>query len=259
MIRTLIVDDEPLARDVIRQVLERESDVEVVGEAHDGKAAVKRIEELKPDLVFLDVKMPGYDGIDVVRRIADKHLPLVVFVTAHDQHAVEAFALNAVDYVLKPVTPRRLQDALRRVRLDLGNEEELARRHGAVVNVLSRRDKEPSAGAEYVRRFAARDREGYAVVKATEVSWIESAGNYVQLHADNRTFLLRATMADLEKRLDPLVFVRVHRTAIINLDRVKAVSGHGEYSVILDDGTALPVSRKWRDRVFSYLYRGQHD
>jgi two-component system LytT family response regulator len=249
-----------LARDGIRQVLQREADIEVVGEAGDGQRAIKSIQELNPDVVFLDIQMPGCDGLEVIRQVTDEYLPLFVFVTAHDKHAVEAFDLDAVDYVLKPITPHRLQEALRRVRLDLSDERSLARRHGGLVDIISRRSEEPSGATNHVTRFAVRKHDRYIVLKCAQVSWIESAGNYVQIHAGNQSYLMRATMAELEERLDPDIFVRAHRTAIVNLNRIREVIplDHGDHTINLDDGTAVRLSRGCRDRVFACLYRGQH-
>src|SRR5262249_1023372 len=153
---------------------------------------------LKPDLVFLDVQMPGWDGLELLRRVAPEHLPAVVFVTAHDRYAVTAFDLDAVDFVLKPITPKRVQAALRRVRLDLDNEQNVARRHNDVVRALDAGAQEAASSPKYVSRFAVRKRDRFIVIEAPQITWIEAFGNYVQLHANGDSFLLLTTMAELE-------------------------------------------------------------
>lgn len=263
LIRTVIVDDEPLAREGVRVRLEAEPDVEIVGEAADGPTAVQMITTLRPDLVFLDVQLPGLDGLEVLRRVSTEYLPSVIFVTAHDQYAVQAFQANAVDYLLKPYSRKRFEQAMARVRLELMKEVALAQTHQKVVRLLHP-DQPVGGGAvagsrpeePYVQRVAVKDRDRYLIVKTDTIDWIDSAANYAQLHSGGRAFLLRTTMNELEGRLDPELFVRIHRATIVNVDRVREIqpSEHGDFTIVLRDGTNLRLSRTYRDRLLSRIY-----
>lgn len=271
VIRTLVVDDEPLAREGLRVRLAREDDIEIVGEAADGPSAADAIVSLRPDLVFLDVQIPGFDGFDVVSRIASTYLPTIVFVTAYDRYALRAFEVHALDYLLKPIAHRRFQEALRRAR------HELSRRDREIAVAEEDRDESPiSAVAErlrrlldereaasgvtgaraaqaprYVTRFTVRDGERYVLVRVNDVDWAEASANYVRLHVGPRAYQMRTTMADLERQLDPAQFTRIHRSAIVNLDRVREIrpEWHGEYEVALVTGATLRLSRGYRDRL----------
>lgn len=264
-IRTLVVDDEPLARRGLRVRLERESDIEVVGEAEDGQSAVDAILAHRPDLVFLDVQMPGFDGFDVVTRTAGAHLPSIVFVTAYDQYAIRAFGVHALDYLLKPITHRRFQEALHRVRAerDLTAKAESADRLRALLDSrLEARPAQslpneggtagPAADPSYATRLTVRDGERFLLVRTHEVDWIEAAANYLHLHVGARTYEVRATMQDFERKLDPKQFARIHRSTIVNLDRVATINPdwHGDFAVVLTTGSTLRLSRRYRDRVF---------
>ena len=276
VIRTMIIDDEPLAREGLRVRLSREEDIEIVGEADDGPSAVERILALQPDLVFLDVQIPGFDGFDVVARTAATYLPTIVFVTAYDRYALRAFEIHALDYLLKPIAHRRFQEALRRARHELdrrgletsaaraerdGNEEDSL---SAVADRLRRLldDREapgatpgkPLSGVEaprYAARFTVRDGEPYVLVRVADVDWAEASANYVRLHVGPRTYQMRTTMSDLERQLDPAQFTRIHRSAIVNLDRIREIrpEWHGEYEVALVTGATLRLSRGYRDRL----------
>ena len=228
MIRTVIVDDEPLARQGIRLRLEREKDIELAGEAADGPAAVQVIRDARPDLLFLDVQMPGMSGFDVLAAIADVHVPVVVFVTAHDDYAIRAFEVEAVDYLLKPFTQERFDEALRRARRDVASSEPLA-------------------------RLVVRSRDAYVILKAEEIDWIEAAANYVEVHARGRSFLMRSTIGGLEQRLDPKRFTRIHRSAIVNIDRVAEVrsDAHGDFEVTLTGGKMLRMTRNYSERLLA--------
>jgi two-component system LytT family response regulator len=272
VIRTVLVDDEPLAREGLRVRLGREEDIEIVGEAGDGQSAVDAILSLRPDLVFLDVQMPGFDGFDVVSRIASTHLPTIVFVTAYDRYALRAFEVHALDYLLKPIAHRRFQEALRRARHELASRERNAAPspEGTVDNVslaavaerlrrlldereagAAARPSGPGDGPRYAVRFTVRDGERYVLLRASDVDWAEASANYVRLHVGPRTYQLRTTMSDLERQLDPVQFTRIHRSAIVNLDRVREIrpEWHGEYEVALTTGTTLRLSRGYRDRL----------
>ena len=253
MIRTLIVDDEPLARETVRLRLAREPDVEIVGEAGDGPAAVDAILRLTPDLVVLDVQMPGLNGFDVLERVAGECLPAVVFVTAYDTFALRAFDVHAIDYLLKPFTAERLQRALDRVRRDLEHGSADAGR-GRLAELLDARAQAMAppgadAASRYVHRLTVREGERFVIVKAEEIDWIEAAANYLRIHARGRVYLLRSTMTSLGERLDPRQFTRIHRSTIVNIDRVREIrpEWHGDYDVVLQNGKVLRLSRSYRE------------
>jgi two-component system, LytTR family, response regulator len=246
-IRVLVVDDEPLARDGITVRLQREPDIEIVGEAADGPDAVHAICTLQPELVFLDVEMPGMNGLEVLRRSAAVHLPVVVFVTAHSQYAVEAFEVHALDYLLKPIDPVRLQAALERARRELARAD---RPSAARVGALLRSPAE-GGGTTALGRLVARDGERYVLVKPQDIDWIQAAANYLRLHVGGRVHLMRGTMNDLEARLDPRQFARIHRSTIVNIDRIRDIvpEWHGDYDVTLISGEVLKLSRTYRGRL----------
>ena len=257
-ISVLIADDEPLARKGVRVWLRSETDLTVVGEAGGGHEAVRAIETLRPDLVFLDVRMPGLDGFQVLAKAAPVHLPLVIFVTAHDSYALKAFDTHAVDYLLKPLAERRFRQALDRARWALAAQEELERKHGGLLQLLESKgtlhgqaQPEPAVPGPYLKRFAVRDDNRYLLVTAEQVDWIDSAANYVRLHVGTGAFLIRMTMNELEQKLDPQQFARIHRSTIVNISRVKEVTPdwHGEFDVKLHDGTNLRLTRTYRHRL----------
>jgi two-component system LytT family response regulator len=245
-VRTLIVDDEPLARDCVRLALAGE-DVTVVGECGDGDGAVAAIRRLAPDLVFLDVQMPGLDGFDVVARVGPARMPPVVFVTAYDEHALRAFQVHALDYVLKPFDDERLRQALAHARrfVDLDGAT-LARRLAAL---LAEHPGEPGAPRHFVTRFTVKRDDRIQFVPAAEVDWFEAAGNRVVLHVGEHTFAIRATLRSVLEGLDPASFARIHRSTIVNVDRIREVQPWfgGDYVAILRDGRKLRVSRNYRD------------
>ena len=273
VIRTVLVDDEPLAREGLRVRLGREEDIDIVGEADDGLSAVAAILSLRPDLVFLDVQMPGFDGFEVVSRIASTHLPTIVFVTAYDRYALRAFEVHALDYLLKPIAHRRFQEALRRARHELTRRQRDAAQAAngdaareddtlaAVADRLRRLLDERESGAasppaagdgpRYAVRFTVRDGERYVLLRVADIDWAEASANYVRLHVGPRMFQMRTTMSELERQLDPVQFTRIHRSAIVNLDRVREIrpEWHGEYDVALTTGTTLRLSRGYRDRL----------
>lgn len=241
MLKALIVDDEELARDGIRMMLDKEGDVEVVGEAADGPTATEAIARLSPDIIFLDVRMPGFDGFGVLDRVTGTHHPQVIFVTAYDQYAVKAFEANAVDYLLKPINSHRLSDAVKRARLSL------AQRSGHAEPIEAR----PIGFSDMRRTIVVKDRDRFLVVKTNEVDWFESAANYVELHVHRRSFLVRITMNELQAQLKGTSFVRIHRSTIVNLERVTEIrpSPHGDFQVHLQDGHVLRLSRAYRDQL----------
>lgn len=252
-IGALIVDDETLAREGIRLSLKHVGDVDVKGEASDGPAAVEAIQKLRPDAVFLDVQIPGFDGFEVLRRVARVHLPAVVFITAYDHYACQAFESQAIDYLLKPITRSRLDQAIERLRRYLTYEEDLERAHNRVIELLDKyeRDRGEEQRGGYLRWFTVKDGRCFRVLRVQEVEWIQSALNYIELHAGGRSYLLRLTMQQLEERLDPDAFVRIHRSTMVNVDCVRAIEprSDGDYAVKLNDGTALKLSRSYRCRL----------
>ena len=259
-IRTLIVDDEPLGRQRIATLLEAEDDVAVVGTCANGQAAVAAIERLRPDLVFLDVQMPVMNGFEVLEAVETRPLPVVIFVTAYDQYAVRAFDVHALDYLLKPYDRTRFRAALRRARSHLRREQPLDRFSQQLQALLAdHRDAHRKATRENAspspRRLAVRSGGQIVFLTMQEVDWIEAAGNYLALHVGNKTHLLRETMTAMESRLDPTSFLRIHRSTIVNLDRVQALEplDGGTYRFILHDGTRLMSSRGYRDAVQALL------
>jgi two-component system LytT family response regulator len=253
MIRTLIVDDEALAREGIRTLLTDEPGVEIAGEAVDGPDAVRAIQTLAPDLVFLDVQMPGFDGFQVLQRVAPVHLPAVIFITAYNEYACQAFDAQALDYLLKPISPTRFRLAMQRMRRELVHEEDLAHVQSRLTELLDSLQKRPATSQDtrWSRWFTVKDGQSFRVVRADEVSWAGSASNYVELHVRGRAYLVRITMNQLEERLDPGSFIRIHRSAIVNLASIDAIDHtvHGEFSVRLKDGTMLPLGRRYRHRL----------
>lgn len=244
-IRALIVDDEALARSRIRKLLAQEADVEVMGECANGPEAIDFIQKNRPDLVFLDVQMPEVSGFDVLRALPPEKLPLtVVFVTAHDQHAVEAFEVNALDYLLKPFTQARFAEAIRRVRQQLQTVDSAALNQ-KLLEMLKPAKPEPV----YLSRIAVKTGTSTVFIKIEDIDYVESAANYVVLYTRAERHILRETLTNLEMRLPPRLFLRISRSMIVNLDRVKGVqsSARGDYLVILQDGRQLLMTRGLRE------------
>jgi two-component system LytT family response regulator len=251
VIRTVLVDDEPLAREGLRLWLASEPDVRVVGEAGSLAEAREVVLRERPDLLFLDVQMPEGNGFDVIEAVGDEHLPEVIFVTAHEKHALRAFDLAALDFLLKPVREERFRTALDRARHELarGEAREGPGRLTALLDHL-RGGPRPD-GTRRIERFAVRTRDRFVIVPASEVLWIGSAANYAELHVAGATHLVRATMAELEAGLDPARFARIHRGTLVRLDCVREVvpASHGDYDVVLADGAVLKLSRRFRSRL----------
>lgn len=248
-VRAVVVDDEPLAREHLIALLADETDVAVVGEAGGGSEALRVITSLAPDIVFLDVQMPGLNGFDVLRAIPGDQMPLVVFVTAYDGHAIHAFEISAVDYLLKPVAPERLRLAARRavdrVRAPGPSGHEMLARLSAFV------DRLPSTGAD---RIPVPVDGRVLFVPIREIDWVDAQDDHVRLHVGKTAHVIRDTMANVEARLKT-GFVRVHRSAIVNVDRIREVQPwvKGDYVVILQDGTRVTSGRTYRDRVKALL------
>ena len=254
-IRALIVDDEPLARERLQELLEDAPAVTVVGTAEDGLDAVEDIRAQAPDLVFLDVQMPGMTGIDVIEEIGADDMPVTVFVTAYDQYAIKAFDLAAVDYLLKPFDDERFEQALRRAREQIANREDEAISE-RLLHLLQERDpslleEENPRDEPYLERIAVQGRGKARIVPVDDLTHITADGSYAELHTDDDTYVIRERMKTLAARLDPDMFVRVHRSAIVRLDEVELIlrGGGGNYAVRLKDGTRLSVSRSRVDEL----------
>jgi two-component system LytT family response regulator len=265
-LRVVIVDDEPLARDCVCLSLRAHTDVEIVGECASGEEAVASILELTPDLVFLDVQMPDLGGFEVIERIGPERMPPVIFVTAFDEHALDAFRVHALDYVLKPFDDIRVDEALAHARSHLAAQRdgELGRRLAALLgdrlpNAASAPSTTgkatPTAARSYITRFGVRHDDRTMFVLASAVDWFEADGNYVRLHVGATEHRLRTAVARLAHDLDPRQFVQIHRSMIVNLDRVREVQPWfgGDYVAILHDGRRLRVSRTFAPQVLRPL------
>ena len=252
MIRTLIVDDEPLARELLRGMLAAESDISVVGELDDGRQAVDGICQLRPDLVFLDIQMPEQNGFEVIEALDPTALPAIIFVTAYDKYAVRAFEVHALDYLLKPFDEERLSAALRHAR------ERLARpdRMDTGPRILAMLEQ-MTAGSRYRDHLVIRG-DGRAFLQPVrEIEWIEASGKHVHIHAGGEPRSMRATMIDLEQKLNPRRFLRVSRSAIVNVDRIREIAPwfNGEFLVTLKSGAQVPSTRGYRQTLVDLLDR----
>ena len=251
-IRTLIADDQPMARQRLTSLLSEEPDVELVAACASGSEAVSAIERHRPDLVFLDMQMPELDGFGVIAAVGPERMPSVVFVTAYDEFAVRAFDVHALDYLLKPFGRLRFQKALERAREHLTRERagELAKRLVALVDEV--RPAHPRADRIMVRSGAR-----VVFVDVRSVDWVQAEGNYVRLHAGDESHLIRETMRGIEGRLGDAAFARIHRSRIVNVNRVRELrlAQTGEYEVMLRNGRALRVSRLYRDKLQERLRR----
>ena len=254
-IRALVVDDEPMARDRVLSLLQQEDDVEVVGECGDGTQAVAAIQHQSPDLVFLDVQMPGHNAFEVIQAVGADRMPTVIFVTAYDEYALKAFEVHALDYLLKPFGRDRFQRTLQHARASLERRRagDLGRRLLALVNDI-KTEPEPPRLDRLVVKSAGR----VFFLRTDELDWIEAAGNYVRLHLGEESHLFRETMNRMESRLDSRRFVRIHRSRIVNTERVKELQPwfNGEHVVVLQNGTRLTLSRGYREKLQEQLKRG---
>src|SRR5258706_5462761 len=244
-IRVLVVDDEPLARGMVREMLESDPIAEIVGECSNGRDAVNAIKLLSPDLVFLDVQMPEFGGFDVLEFLKqeNEHLPRVIFVTAYDQYAVRAFEVHALDYLLKPFDRERFMTAWERAKVQL-SKDQFDRRDQHIMALL----EELKAGPRYIERLVVKTAGRVFFLDIKDIDCIEAEGNYVRVHNGPKSYLLRETISGLEAQLDPKEFLRIHRSAIVRIDKIKELQPwfHGEYHVILEGGKQLTLSRNYR-------------
>lgn len=249
-IRALIVDDEPLAREGVALALANERDVEIVGTCEDGPSAVRAIRDLKPDLVFLDVKMPGLDGFGVIGELGAERMPPVIFLTAYEEHALRAFRVNAIDYLLKPIDAGELGKSVERARRRLASSEAWRDELRALVADL----KQERTGAE-AGRILVRTSGRVHVLDPLEIDWVEAAGDYVTIHAAGKSHLVRDSLRNLEARLGPHGFRRIHRSTLVKLASIRELvaKDNGDHEVVLHDGTVLRLSRNYRDALYEAL------
>ena len=257
-IRTLVVDDEPLARQNILALLKSDPEVEVVGVCASGSEAVRAIRRLTPDLVFLDIQMPEMSGFDVIEQLDAARLPAIVFVTAYDQYALRAFDVHALDYLLKPFDDARFEKALRQAKAQ-AERGEAARLGERLLALLDGRGG-AARPREFVTRLMVKTAGRIFFLKTDEIDWIEAADYYVKLHTGKKSHLLRESMSELELKLDPEKFARIHRSAIVNLDRVRELRQlfNGEHTVVLEGGAELKLSRRRREQL-QHLLRAAGD
>ncbi len=258
-IKTIVVDDEPLARRRILDLLAKEADIEVVAECSDGFAALEAASKESPDLFFLDVQMPEKNGFKVIAEMPKERLPIIIFVTAYDQYAIKAFEVHALDYLLKPFDDERFQQALDRARKQMQQKQKNEFNHKLLNLIHSQTEQSNSEGTDaetkVLDRFVIKELGEAILIKAEEVDYIEGEGVYVRLHLNKKSYLLRERMTELENRLNPRMFFRIHRSTIVNLERIKKLVPHfhGDYIIVLQDGTHLKLTRSRREQLQTFL------
>lgn len=264
-ITAIIVDDESLARRGLSLRLQAFDDIEVIAQCSNGREGVEAIAKLQPQLVFLDIQMPGMDGFDVVRSIQGDAMPMVVFVTAYDQYAVDAFNVHAIDYILKPIEEERLSLAVAKVRDHMHHRDALTDKAkllnligditGTTPSDLDELETSLSQKSQYPDKISIKDSSTVTIVETKTIDWVDAAGDYMCIHVGDEIHIMRTTMKQLEKQLDPDIFQRVHRSTIVNLNRVKQVCSHmnGEYHLILEGGARLKMSRSFKDKIKHFL------
>jgi two-component system LytT family response regulator len=245
-IRVLLVDDEPLAREMLREMLQNDSQVVIVGESCNGREALEAIRVHSPDVLFLDVQMPEVGGFEVLASLGKEKIPHVIFVTAYDQYAVRAFEVHALDYLLKPFDQERFDAAWQRAKAQILRDRATGMDQ-RIVSLL----EELKAGKKYLERLVIKANGRIYFLETNEIDWIEAEGNYVSVHSAKKSHLLRETISSLESQLDPKKFVRIHRSSIVRIDQIQELQPwfHGEYRIILHDGTQLTLSRNHRDKL----------
>jgi two-component system LytT family response regulator len=250
-ITALIVDDEPLARKFVRRMLENHSAVEIVGECSNGKEAAAAIREKKPDLVFLDVQMPEMDGFTTLETLSAESLPQIVFVTAYEQYAIRAFEIHALDYLLKPFDQPRFDKAMTRVYEKNVDREQANTERKQIAALL----ENVSPKSPYLERLVVKTGGRIIFLKTSEIDWIQADDKYAHLHAGSKSHLVRQTLGTLEAQLDPRKFVRIHRSAIVNVEHIQELQPMfaGEHTVVLENGTKLTLSRSYKNKLFEIL------
>ena len=245
-IRALVIDDEPLARQMIREMLEGDSEVEIIGECANGREAVTAIRELAPDLIFLDIQMPELGGFEVLESLKGNSIPYIIFATAYDQYAVRAFEVHALDYLLKPFDRERFETAWKRAK-SLIRDDRLNQREQHILALL----EELKVGPRYLQRLVVKTEGRVFFLDVDDIHCIEAEGNYVRVYNGQKTYLLRETISGLESQLDPKKFLRIHRSSIVRIDKIKELQPwfHGEYHVVLENGKQLTLSRNYRSNL----------
>jgi len=263
LLKTLIVDDESLARRGLAHRLKKIADIEIVGEAQNGREALQMIDEMQPDLVFLDIQMPGIGGFEVVQQLDVETMPIILFLTAYDEYAVQAFEANALDYILKPIDEERLHQVLEKVRVNLSQKRALKHKHlllklvsdisGQTINSFSELEEKDVAelAPKEPLRLAIRDGGHTTWVNQDDIEWIDAAGDYMCVQALGVTYIMRKTMKELETELDGSILQRIHRSTIVNVRQVKEMESHinGEYFLTLDSGHRVKLSRTYKDKL----------
>ena len=260
-LKTIIVDDEELARQGLSMRLEQYDEIDVVQECHNGKEAIEAIIEHEPEILFLDIQMPGMTGFEMIKEVQGDVMPLIIFVTAYDAFAVDAFKVHAIDYLLKPVEADRLAEAIDRAKQHKEREYAIHEKQKLLELAVSLTGKSPAAIGELVEsgeeivehadRLAIKDGSSITFVPVKDIDWIDAAGDYMCVHVKGVTHIMRTTMKELEAKLDPTIFQRVHRSTIVNLERVEKVSCHinGEFHLTLNCGSSIKMSRSYKEKV----------
>lgn len=249
-IKVLVIDDESLARDLIIELLKDFNEFQVIGECSDGLEAVKTIEKLRPDLIFLDVQMPLLNGLDVLEKIKDDFLPQIIFVTAFDNYAIRAFDFHAIDYLLKPFSRSRFQKAVLHAKAQINQQNNVETKQQFSDLLENHKSKTP-----HLQRIFVKDNGKIILLEPEAVDWIEADDKYLHLHTAQKTYLIRQTLNSIEAELDPNIFLRIHRSTIVNLTRVKEIHPlfNGEYILILQNGAKITLSRNYKNRFFEHF------
>ncbi len=245
-IKLIIIDDEPVARNIIKKFLAGENDFEIIGECGNGEDAVSMIIELKPDLIFLDIQMPEMDGFEVINAVGTKNIPYIIFVTAYDQYAIKAFEINAVDYLLKPFDKERFLNSINRAKDIINSKNDIKTQIKDLIENMNKNQK-------IMERILIKSGGKIFFLKTDEISWIEAAAYYVKLHFGKDSYLIRETLNNMENKIDPSKFIRIHRSYIVNIEFIKELQPwfKNKYVVILKDGTKLNLSRNFREKFFN--------
>lgn len=253
-INTIIVDDEPHAREGLKIRLKDYKEITIVAECSSGFEAVEKINELYPELVFLDIQMPGMNGFEVLKNLNHENIPIIIFVTAYDRYALKAFEFHAVDYLLKPIDKNRLKKSINFAISEIENRrlklysEKLKALADEYLNLVSNKGKNIEDN-KYLNRISVKNKNIIKIIPVSEIDWIEAQGDYVYLHVKDEKFLLRDSLSSLENKLNPYVFIRIHRSSVVNIERVEKLKSneHGDYELFLKDGTKLKMSRTYKE------------
>lgn len=249
-IKVLIIDDELLAREKIRTLLTEEDDIQILDECKNANEALSKVKSLKPDLIFLDIQMPGMDGFEMLENIKTRKLPLIIFTTAYNKYAIKAFDIHALDYLLKPFDKERFHKSIKRARNFL-NDKKRDENNEKIFNLLKELKGQQEASPKYLKRMMIKTSGRILFLKTEDIDMIEASGNYLKIFSDEESYLIRGTMNEIEKKLDPVTFIRIHRSIIINLNEAKEFKPwfRGEYIVYLKNGTKLTSGRSYKNNL----------